>query len=408
MKEMVEDWNQDFQILLIEHADESFWTGDNKLEYFTTKANFDGDNALVPFHVIKKRNMKITIDSIEKMIVHHVGNKSNGEGVGFSEKNVNLEGIEQDIKKLLRKSFEMDDLFRFYFESTIDLNPIYSFCKTIFNDNDSFIAQSKHIAKILYESSNHPKIKSGDVSILYLKGCTVGDNTCDAIGILKSETKQEILQIERCSDGFTAKKTEGISLSKIDKGCIIFNINESEGYQVTVIDKTSRMGDTKYWKDSFLHVKSYNGAYHQTKSLVDVCKDFINTEVSGNKGLTKVEKAMIAVRAKKALLENEILTLEQYTEEVFQDTKLIGKFNDYILKNGFENHIQNSGNVTIERKAIKKAKTKVETIKLDENFDISIHGGEYQIERGYDENAGMNYYKLFFKKKGRKKDRFIV
>ena len=37
--------------------------------------------------------MKITIDSIEKMIVHHVGNKSNGEGVGFSEKNVNLEGI---------------------------------------------------------------------------------------------------------------------------------------------------------------------------------------------------------------------------------------------------------------------------------------------------------------------------
>lgn len=55
MKEMVEDWNQDFQILLIEHADESFWTGDNKLEYFTTKANFDGDNALVPFHVIKKK-----------------------------------------------------------------------------------------------------------------------------------------------------------------------------------------------------------------------------------------------------------------------------------------------------------------------------------------------------------------
>ena len=39
----------------MEHEDESFWTGDNKLEYFTTKANFDGDNALVPFHVIKKK-----------------------------------------------------------------------------------------------------------------------------------------------------------------------------------------------------------------------------------------------------------------------------------------------------------------------------------------------------------------
>ena len=342
------------------------------------------------------------------MIVHHVGNKSNGEGVGFSEKNVNLEGIEQDIKKLLRKSFEMDDLFRFYFESTIDLNPIYSFCKTIFNDNDSFIAQSKHIAKILYESSNHPKIKSGDVSILYLKGCTVGDNTCDAIGILKSETKQEILQIERCSDGFTAKKTEGISLSKIDKGCIIFNINESEGYQVTVIDKTSRMGDTKYWKDSFLHVKSYNGAYHQTKSLVDVCKDFFCILFECQYFI--FQKCLLCPDCNHSLLHfcQTLVTRNLCINKVFQDTKLIGKFNDYILKNGFENHIQNSGNVTIERKAIKKAKTKVETIKLDENFDISIHGGEYQIERGYDENAGMNYYKLFLKKKGRKKDRFIV
>lgn len=54
MKEMVEGWGEDFQIILIEHADESYWTGDNKLEYFITKANFDADNALVPLDVIKK------------------------------------------------------------------------------------------------------------------------------------------------------------------------------------------------------------------------------------------------------------------------------------------------------------------------------------------------------------------
>ena len=29
---------------------------------------------------------------ISNIVIHHVGNKSNGEGVGFSEKNVNLEG----------------------------------------------------------------------------------------------------------------------------------------------------------------------------------------------------------------------------------------------------------------------------------------------------------------------------
>lgn len=36
------------------------------------------------------------------------------------------------------------------------------------------------------------------------------------------------------------------------------------------------------------------------------------------------------------------------------------------------------------------------TFKLDENFDVNIHGGELFIERGYDEERGMKYYKLFF------------
>ena len=49
--------NHNFQIILIEHADESYWNGTEKLEYFTTRADFDGDKALVPYAVIeKKRN----------------------------------------------------------------------------------------------------------------------------------------------------------------------------------------------------------------------------------------------------------------------------------------------------------------------------------------------------------------
>ena len=43
----------EFQIILIEHAEESYWTGDNKLETFSTRVNFDGDEALVPNHIIK-------------------------------------------------------------------------------------------------------------------------------------------------------------------------------------------------------------------------------------------------------------------------------------------------------------------------------------------------------------------
>ena len=53
VKNRVSNGNE-FQIILIEHAEESYWTGDNKLETFSTRVNFDGDEALVPKHIIKK------------------------------------------------------------------------------------------------------------------------------------------------------------------------------------------------------------------------------------------------------------------------------------------------------------------------------------------------------------------
>lgn len=55
MQEVVDSGNE-FQIILIEHAEESYWTGENELAHFVTKANFDGDNALVPFHLISKHD----------------------------------------------------------------------------------------------------------------------------------------------------------------------------------------------------------------------------------------------------------------------------------------------------------------------------------------------------------------
>lgn len=44
----------EFQIILIEHAEETYWTGENALSTFSTRKSFDGDEALVPQYVIKK------------------------------------------------------------------------------------------------------------------------------------------------------------------------------------------------------------------------------------------------------------------------------------------------------------------------------------------------------------------
>lgn len=330
------------------------------------------------------------------MVVHHIGNKAKGDGVEFGGNLIPVDDIEQDIKKLISKSFDITDLYHFYFESTVELNPIYSFVRTIFHDSKTFLQQSKHIAKILYECSSHPKIKDGELSLFYLCGCEFDGEECDAIAIIKAETQQQLLQVTRNNQEVTARKASGISLSKVEKGCLIFSKAEDKGYQIAIVDNIKKDGDSKYWKDSFLHIKSYNSPKHQTKSLVDVCNEFINTVVADNNRLSKVDKAMISVRAKKVLLENETLSMTDYTEEVFHDFIMETKFKEYVADKEMEGQIQQDGSINIDRSALSKAKNKVETIKLDSNFDIRILGGQDRIVKGYDKNAGMSYYQLYF------------
>ena len=340
--------------------------------------------------------MKINIDRVSKMVVHHVGSKAKGDGVDFGGNLISVEDIEPDIKKLVSKAFDINDPYHFYFESTVELNPVYTFVKTIFNDNNTFLQQSKHIAKILYECSAHPKIKDGELSVFYLQGCELEGAKYDAILIIKSETQQQLLQVKRSDEGVTAKKTSGISLSKVEKGCLIFALDEQKGYHIAIVDNTKKQGDSKYWKDSFLHIKSYNSPKHQTKSLIDVCNEFINTTVAQTDRLSKVDKAMLSVRAKQVLQENETLSITDFIEEVFQDFILESEFNEYAAEKGIDDQIHKDGIINIDKTAIKMSKTKVETIKLDSNFDLRIYGGQDRIIKGYDEDAGLSYYQLYF------------
>lgn len=55
MHYVIKDKKEEFQIILIEHAPESYWTGKNMLEYFTTKATFTDGNALIPKYILEKK-----------------------------------------------------------------------------------------------------------------------------------------------------------------------------------------------------------------------------------------------------------------------------------------------------------------------------------------------------------------
>lgn len=339
--------------------------------------------------------MKIKIGKVNHMIVHYVGNKNREEGVSFSEKELDYSEVSSDLTTMLSNSFDTKEPCHFFFESSLNLNPIYTFVKTIFKDVTRFQEQSVFIAKILYEKTTHPMTKPGELSVIYLSDCKVDGKQMDAIAMLKTENKQAAIEYVRTEKGYEIKKSEVISLSKVEKGCIVFNENCENGYTVFSVDKKAKGIQSKYWKDEFLHIQSNETSYSQTKKLLNSCKDFITENCSDK---SKVEKAGLISKIKNILSYSDDIKVSTFSEDIFGDLGLDREFESYLSspKNNFS--ITNQ-NIKIEDKVVKrKSSLPKTTLYLDSNFEINILGGQDKMVQGFDEAAGLNYYKLYYQK----------
>lgn len=329
------------------------------------------------------------------MIVHYVGNKSRDEGVSFSEKELDFADISSDIISMLVKSFDTKESCHFYFESTLALNPIYTFVKTMFDEVSRFQEQSEFVAKILYEKTSHPMTKSGELNLVYLSDCEIDGKKTDAIAMLKTENKQPAYQYLHTEHGYEIKKSEVISFSKVEKGCLIFNTNEENGYVVFSVDKKSKGIQSKYWKDDFLHVMTDATSYSQTKNLLSSCKAFIADNYSDG---PKVEKANLISKVRTVLEQTETLSVHDFSQEIFGETRLNKQFESYLSSK--DNPCQMQENIIqVEVPLVKKKSSLPKTtLYLDSNFEINILGGHDKIVQGFDEAAGMNYYQFFYNK----------
>jgi hypothetical protein len=215
-----------------------------------------------------------------------------------------------------------------------------------------------------------------------------------AIGLFKSETKDKFLKIYTTSKGFGIEENEGISINKVDKGCLIFNTEKESGYLVAIVDNTNKGAEAKYWTDDFLHVRPRKDSFNQTQNMLSLCKSFVSQLPSDN---GKVEKAAYMNRSVEALKE-ESVNINTFAEQVFETPELISEFKQYKESYQKERDIEIDDTFTTASTAIKRRTTgTMTTIKLDKNFDINIRGGEQYIERGYDPDRDMSYYKFFFR-----------
>lgn len=340
--------------------------------------------------------------SFKHISIHHVGNKSNDEFYILSESPLDLSGDEV-LPDLLMQYFmkpfgKLTEVYRFYHPNEeLELNEVYYFSKQYFSGEIDFHTYSQQVTKHLYEVSDHPKIKSGEVYVVALKDVQMEGEEHDAVGIFKSENKEAYLKVYPQQGGFQLNyEQEAININKLDKGVVIINTEEEEGYKVLVIDQTNQ-SEAVYWKDNFLQLRTRNDAYQQTGNLLKVYKKFVDEKLDEVFELETADKIELLNRSMNYFKSKETFDNAEFEEEVIGNPQAISLFKDF--KENFEEEYDMpfQANFDIAAPAVKKmASSYKSVIKLDKNFHIYVHGKREYLEKGYDEEKGLNYYKLYY------------
>jgi hypothetical protein len=221
----------------------------------------------------------------------------------------------------------------------------------------------------------------------------------DAIGIFKSENKETYLKVYPENSGFNVSyEREAINISKLDKGCLIINTEKDQGYKIAVIDQTNRSAEAVYWKDEFLKLRIRNDNYHQTSNVLGVYKNFVTQKLDEDFEISKADKIDLLNRSIKYFKEKDSFDLDEFSTEVIANAEGIESFKNY--KKSYEEEFDTAipDSFDISDAAVKKqARDYKSVLKLDKNFHIYIHGNKELIEKGFDDDKSMNYYKVYFR-----------
>ncbi|MBF2091114.1 nucleoid-associated protein NdpA [Flavobacterium psychrophilum] len=340
---------------------------------------------------------------IEYLSIHRVGNVSRNEDMFLSE---NPYGLNDEIMPLLKEYFlksfreKEENYFQFAHEVDLEYNEMFKFATEIFENPSKTHDISKKITKHLFEQSNHPHIKNGEVYVTHLTNISIDNNVVDAIGIFKSELKADFLQFEEKGTTLEMILQQGINLNKLDKGCLIFNYKKEEGYKILTVD--SNRYDARYWLEHFLSVDAFQDENFKTKKYLKFCQDFAKDVVFPAED--KKEEVMFMNRAVNHFAKNDQFEESNFLNEVIDNPDLISEFKNYKVDKGEKYSIEDLTSFPIANAAVSDARrTMKNVINLDTNIQIKLdfinpESAEKFVEKGWDEEKQMYYYLVYFNK----------
>lgn len=332
--------------------------------------------------------------------INYVGNKGLGEELTTSEKVFEFKDdfVKETVLRYFLTPFKTDIYYQFKGKLDVSLASVANACEDMFNTRKDFIAHSKSVASHLYNQSMHPKIKGGEFYTCYFKDAMVDGELCDAVGFFKTENKETYLKVFQHVDEFDMDCDNGINISKLDKGCLVFNTDKANGYKMSIIDTNNKNAEVAlYWEEDFLNATIKPNGYYHTKNFIDTSRGFCEEILTEANNVSKQDQMMMLNNSTSYFKEKDNFNLKDFEKEVLKQPEIIEAFNEYRTDFNKRMDLTAIDEFEVSPTAVKKNQKYMRSvIKLDKNFHIYVHAKHDYIEKGYDEDKELKFYKLYY------------
>ena len=332
---------------------------------------------------------------LEKMAIHKVGNKSKAEKNFFSEVLYKPSASIEDklLKYFLSPFKKLEETYQFNAPEN-DTNTMFNLSKSFFATKENFLEFSQRISRHLYDQSKHQNIKAGEVFVVHFTELLYGEEMVEAIGIFKCERKSEFMQVNDIDSELLLNFQNGINIAKMDKGVLLLNVEQEDGFRVLSID--NNYYDTSYWLLDFLDVVHVQDDFFHTSNYLEMVDNFTK-EVLAPK-MDKAEQIQFMNDSVDYFAKHETFNFDEFALEVAPEPEVVAELKNY--RNDFA--LNDVEAFSIAPAAITNAKRKIKNIiKLDNGVSIKMNFTNPEeskdlVERGFDEDKGMYFYKVFF------------
>ncbi|MBS1651066.1 MAG: nucleoid-associated protein [Bacteroidetes bacterium] len=344
--------------------------------------------------------IEFTRAELKLLSLNFVGNKALGEELTIGKNLIDLTDslLKDTLTRYFSQSFKTDVYYCFKNKSEFAVNPVENFCRKIFKNQTNFKEDVSELAVHLHSQSNHPKIKSGEFYACYFKDTMIDGELCDCVGLFKTENKDTFITVHEHLSDFSLVAEQGINIQKIDKGCLIFNSDSNNGFKISIIDNTNSIAEcAQYWEYDFIGAELKQNAFYHTKNFIDASRGFCEEVLTEANNVKKPDQMMMLNRSTSYFKDKSRVNVEDFEKDVLVEPDLISAFKDYRTDYMKRLQLNDIDEFDVSQTAVKKNQKYMRSVvKLDKNFHLYIHSRHDYVERGYDEDKGMKFYKLFF------------